>query len=289
MPARGAWQNSRRSIAWVIVALAMGIVAPAFADDRTAFLIDRLKSDDFRVRTNAALALGATNEESAVQPLCTALGDAQEVVRQSVAAALKRLAKPSSLGCLRARLGVEPSDAVKLSITRAVETIQAGTTAPATTTTGGSTGGNPLDDPPKTVANAKFYIALSPISNQTGRPQPEIDRIVLLAIKNKLDALGGFQLAPKTEAADAARAVMTKRSMKGYYLSISVDRFDYSNGNLKVTVKVAVSGYPGKDLRGEVPIGMTQTGVRPSDKGAEDNLLGMCAGQAINLFAQNFH
>lgn len=267
----------------------MGIVAPAFADDRTAFLIDRLKSDDFRVRTNAALALGATNEESAVQPLCTALGDAQEVVRQSVAAALKRLAKPSSLGCLRARLGVEPSDAVKLSITRAVETIQAGTTAPATTTTGGSTGGNPLDDPPKTVANAKFYIALSPISNQTGRPQPEIDRIVLLAIKNKLDALGGFQLAPKTEAADAARAVMTKRSMKGYYLSISVDRFDYSNGNLKVTVKVAVSGYPGKDLRGEVPIGMTQTGVRPSDKGAEDNLLGMCAGQAINLFAQNFH
>lgn len=285
MPARG-WQNARRSMALVVVAFVIGVVAPAFADDRTAFLIDRLKSDDFRVRTNAALALGATNEESAVQPLCAALGDSQEVVRQSVAAALKRLAKPSSLACLRARLGVESSDAVKLSITRAVETIQAGTTAPATSST---TSTNPLDDPPKTVANAKFYIALSPIANQTGRPQPEIDRIVILAIRNKLDALGGFQLAPKTETADAARAVMTRRSMKGYYLSISVDKFDYSNGNLKVTVKIAVSGYPGKDLRGEVPVGMTQAGVRQSDKGSEDNLLGMCAGQASTLFAQNFH
>ena len=290
MPARG-WHNARRSIALVIVAAVIG-VAPAFADDRTSFLIDRLKSDDFRVRTNAALALGATNEESVVQPLCNALGDAQEVVRQSVAAALKRLAKPAALACLRTRLSVESSEAVKLSLSRAIETIQASAPAPVTTTSVAVSvvgGGNPLDDPPKMVANAKFYVAVSPITNQTGRPQAEIDRIVGAAIKNKLDGLGGFQLAPKSEGADTARAVMNKRSMKGYYLSVSVDKFDYSNGNLKVTVKIAVSGYPGKDLRGEVPIGMTQTGVRPNDKGAEDNLLGMCAGQAIALFSQNFH
>ena len=223
-----------------------------------------------------------------MQPLCSALSDSQEVVRQSVSAALKRLAKPSSLGCLRARLGAESSDAVKLSLTRAIETIQAA--APATPAPGGSAGGgNPLDDPPKQVANAKFYVALSPVANQTGRPQPEVDRLVLVAIKNKLDALGGFQLAPKAEGADAARAAIAKRSLKGYYLAISVDKFDYSNGNLKVTVKVAVSSYPGKDLRGEVPIGLTQTGVRPTDKAAEDNLLGLCAAQAISAFAQNFH
>lgn len=276
--------------AWVIVGLVMNAaVAPAFADDRTTFLIDRLKSDDFRVRTNAALALGATNDEAAVQPLCSTLGDSQEVVRQSVAAALKRLAKASALGCLRTRLGVESSDAVKLSLTRAIETIQAATPAAPATGSTAAPAGNPLDDPPKNVANAKFYVSLSPVANQTGRPQAEVDRIVLVAIKNKLDGLGGFQLAPKTETADAARAVMTRRSLKGYYLAISVDKFDYSNGNLKVTIKVAVSGYPGKDLRGEVPVGMTQTGVRPGDKSAEDNLLGMCAGQAIALFAQNFH
>ena len=139
------------------------------------------------------------------------------------------------------------------------------------------------------VANAKFYVSLSPVANQTGRPQAEVDRLVLVAIKNKLDALGGFQLAPKTETADAARAVIGKRALKGYYLAISLDKFDYANGNLKVSIKIAVSGYPGKDLRGEVPVGMTQTGVRPGDKAAEDNLMQMCAGQAIALFAQSFH
>ncbi len=276
-------------VAWMVLALFACVITAtsAWADDRTTFLIDRLKSDDFRVRTNAALALGATNDDSAVQPLCNTLNDSQEVVRQSVSAALKRLAKQSALSCLRARLGVETSDAMKLSLTRAIETIVAATTATPTTTA--TPGGSPLDDPPKNVANAKFYVSLSPVANQTGRPQAEIDRIVLLSIKNKLDTLGGFQLAPKTETADAARAVIAKRSLKGYYLAISVDKFDYSNGNLKVSIKIAVSGYPGKDLRGEVPVGLTQTGVRPTDKASEDNLLNICAGQAITLFAGSFH
>ncbi len=53
-------------------------------------------------------------------------------------------------------------------------------------------------------------------------------------------------------------------------------------------MKVAVFTYPGKDLRGEVPAGLTQTGVSPGDKAAEDNLLQMAAARAVELFAQNF-
>ena len=76
--------------------------------------------------------------------------------------------------------------------------------------------------------------------------------------------------------------------MKGYYLGINVDRFDYSAGNLRAGVKIAVFSYPGKDLRGEVPAGATLPGVRPGDTSAEDQLLTAVASQAADLFAQNF-
>ena len=61
------------------------------------------QADDFRVRTNAALALGATDDDDAIAPLCGGLDDPSEVVRQAVAVALKRLARPSSRDCLQRR------------------------------------------------------------------------------------------------------------------------------------------------------------------------------------------
>jgi hypothetical protein len=256
------------------------LTSMASGDGRTDFLIGRLKAEDFRVRTNAALALGATNDESAVTPLCQALGDSSDVVRQSAAVALKRLARPTAIGCLKNRLASEQTASVKLQISRAISSLETSDTEESTEPAAAAG--------PKTVANAKYYVAISAINNNTGRPQPEIDRVVGAAIRSKLDALGGYQIAPDKETPAAARAAITKRKLKGYYLSIGVDKFDYSDGNLRVKVKVAVFTYPGKDLRGEVPAGLTQTGVRPGDKGAEDNLMNMAAERAIELFVQNF-
>ena len=188
---------------------------------------------------------------------------------------MKRLLKPSALPCLKSRLGVEPSDSVKVQLVRAVEAISA-----ASPGAGGGT--------PKTVANAKFYVAISSIANRTDRPQADVEAQVLPAIQAKLDALGGYQLAPKAETPAAASAAMSKKKLKGYYLAVSVEKFDYSDGNLRVRVKVAVFDYPGKNLRGEVPAGLTQTGVSPGDKTSENTLMGMAAARAVELFAQNF-
>jgi hypothetical protein len=256
-------------------------VARGDASGRTSFLVGRLQADDFRVRTNAALALGQSGDDAAVAPLCGALGDASTVVRQAVAVALERLAKPASMACLKDRLATEPSDAVKRQITKALAAVQA--TAPDSS---GSSGSG--SSPPRVVSNAKFYVALSPIANQTGRPDDEIARVVGGSLRGKLDELGGFQVAPDKESPDQARAAIAKRKLKGYYLAVRVEKFDYSDGNLRVRVKIAVFSYPGKDLRGEVPAGLTQTGVRPGDKGAEDNLLQMAAARAVDLFVQNF-
>jgi hypothetical protein len=271
---------ARRLLSLVVAVLVLTLLASVAAGDgRTDFLVERLKAEDFRVRTNAALSLGATNDDAVVQPLCVALSDVSEVVRQAAAVALKRLGKPSALGCLKRRVGAEQTASVKLQITRAIEALESG---------GGSDAPPDAPSAPKVVPNAKFYVAISPVANATGRAQSEIDRVVLGAVRGKLESLGSFQIAPDRESPEAARAAMAKRKLKGFYLSIGVDKFDYSDGNLRVRVKVAVFTYPGKDLRGEVPAGLTQTGVRAGDKGAEDNLLNMAAGRAIELFAQNF-
>jgi hypothetical protein len=256
--------------------LVLATASDARADEaRVRFLADKLKADDFRVRTNAALALGATNEDSAVPPLCGGLNDSAEVVRQAAAVALKRLHRASSLNCLRARLSTEGSQGVKVQITRAIEAVSSGG------------GGGEGDETIKQNPNAKYYIALSTVANSTGRSQPEVERIVLKAIRQKLEAAGTVQLAASKESADGARQAMSKRKMKGFYLAIAVDRFDYSNGNLRVKVKIGVFTYPGKSLLGNVDKTLTKEGVSNGDKSSEDQMLELAAGLASEQFAQN--
>jgi hypothetical protein len=251
---------------------------PAYADaDRVKFLAEKLQSDDPRVRTSAALALGASNEDAAVQPLCGALTDSTEVVRQASAVAMKRLGRAGALPCLRARLDQERNDGVKIAIERAVESISA--------SGGGGSGGT--DDKIKDNPNAKYYIALSTIANSTGRSQPEVESVVTKAIKTKLEAAGTVQLAPMKESADAARETMKKRKLNGFYLAVAIDKFDYSNGNLRVKVKIGVFTYPGKSLLGNVDKTLTKEGVSSGDKSSEDQMLDLAAGLASEQFAQN--
>jgi HEAT repeats len=258
----------------------------ARADSRVTFLADRLKyppasgkPDDFRVRTNAALALGATDNDDAVPALCTGLDDPNELVRQAVAVALKRLARASSHDCLQRRADVETNASVKMQVQKALDALDAATP---------SAGGGGRDVPPPTLANAKYYVSVSRITNHTTRSEADVERIVGGAIASKLADIGEYQLAPPGETNDAAKATLSKRKLKGYYLGVSVDKLDYSDGNLRVRVKIAVFSYPGRDLRGEVPAGATLPGARPGDSSAEEQLMGVVAARAAELFAQNF-
>ncbi len=255
--------------------VSLGSVSVAHADEaRVRFLTEKLDDSDFRVRTNAALALGATNEESAVNPLCKALGDSSETVRQAGAVALKRLGKPSAQGCLKQREAIETNSGVKVAITRALESLNSG---------GG--GGFGIDNV-KENPNAKYYIALSTVANATGRNQAEVEKIVLRKIKEKLEAEKDVQIAPSKETPDAARETMKKRKLKGFYLAIALDRFDYSDGNLRVKIKVGVFRYPEKDLRGSFNKEATMQGVHNGDRASEDRLMEVAAERASELFAQ---
>jgi hypothetical protein len=259
-----------------LLAAAMIVLAPrgAHAEDRLKFLSEKMRDGDPRVRTSAALALGSSNDDRAVDPLCGGLVDREDVVRQASAVALKRLNRRQALGCLRAREGHEPSDGTRIAITRAIEAISAG----------GEGGGN---EPIRENPNAKYYISLSTVANSTGRAQTDVEKIVLRSIRQKLDAAGVVQLAPPTETADKAREVMKSRKMKGFYLAIAVDRFEYTDGNLRVKVKIGVFNYPNKSLLGNVDKTLTAQGVSNGDHASEDRLLELAAGLASEQFAQN--
>ncbi len=285
--------QARRVLLGLCCALLLELLpSSAGADGRVQFLADRLKfppaqgaPDDFRVRTNAALALGATDDDAAVAPLCGGLDDPSDVVRQAVAVALKKLSRPVSLECLGRRDAIEQSASVKQQISKARDAIAAasGRTAAPAPAAGAAQG-----EPDAANGSAKFYVSVSHVANNTTRPAADIDRVVRGAIASKLQTLGDYQLAPDGETTTAAKVAVAKRKLKGYYLGVSVDNFDYSGGSLRVRVKIAVFSYPGKDLRGEVPASASLPGSRPGDSNAEDQLMTVVAGRAAELFAQNF-
>ena len=263
------WARVARSLLPFVVVL---FASAAGAESKIEFFSRKLKDEDFKVRVNAALALGALDDDGAVAPLCGAIGDGNDLVRKAIAKGLERLKRPSGVGCLKQRIAIESDGGVKLQMQRALDAIQSG---------GGGGGG-------AVVPNAKFYVSISPVNNQTSRSQGEVDSVIQGAIKARLGQMGGYQIAPAGESVDAAKAAMGGRSLKGYYLAISLEKFDYSDGGLRVRIKVAVFSYPGKDLKGELGKGASISGARPGDKSTEDQLMNAVAGAAAEAFTQNF-
>ncbi len=277
-----------------LLALGFGVVAlapasQAFAQPaapRLADLKPRLAAaSDPRVRAATVLQLGATNDDEAVAPLCTELSNGAEIVRVSAASALRRLNRTSSLGCLKARLSVETADGPKLQLTRAIQGIEAGGGGPAGGGSAPPAGGGGTFDAPQ-HPNAKYYVALSQVSNAADRPTPEVEAVVLKAVRAKLEG-SDFQLAPMREAPDAAKKALSSRKAKGFYLSISVEKFDYSGGSLRVKVNIAIFSYPGKSLIAPSGKSASMSGVSPGSRGAEDQLLEAVAGAAAKQFADN--
>jgi hypothetical protein len=260
----------------LVVVVAMLAPRAAGADSRVQFLAERLKNDDFRVRASAALALGNTNDDGAVTPLCGAIDDSSDVVRKAIAAALERLKRSSSLSCLKQRLASESVAAVKLQLQRAIDAVESGGSG------GGNSGGSSVP------SGAKFYVSLSPVNNNSSRANSEIDNVIHGAIRSRLTQLGGYAHAPVGESVASAKAAIAKHNLKGYHLAISLDKFDYSGGGLRIKVKIAVFSYPDKDLKGELTKGASIGGVRPGDTSSEDQLMNAVAAAAAESFSQAF-
>ncbi len=254
-----------------LVAVVVSLLAGVASAEDVGTLIKRLaSSDDFRVRTQAALALGASKNKRAVKPLCKALEDSSTTVRAASAAALGKL-RLGGKDCLENRLGEESSSSVKSTIKKALARLG-----------GGDSDGPTID------AKTEVYIAIAKTTDKTGRSGGDVDDMVRAAMSKAATSISGYAVAPKSESTGEAKKLLaTYKKAKAFYLSPTVQKPDYNGGNLTIKVEVAIFTYPGKALKGSVPVKLTQQDVSGSDKGAEDELIKMAAERAVEKFSKN--
>jgi hypothetical protein len=243
----------------------------ASAQGKVSFLVDQLQNaTDFRLRTQAALALGASDDPSVVQPLCDALDDTSNSVRSAAAAALGKLKSPAGLPCLRDHLS-ETNPSVRSVIERSLGALQ-GSAWPS--------------KPPPPGPNDTFYVAIGPVADKTGRNDKSVEQLVGATMQEKILSLRGYAVAPQGESAPAARRLMKQKNLRGFLLQTRVEPMRASSNGLTVQVRVTLWSYPDKALQGEFSPKLTMSGASPGDKESEDSLIKMAIEKAIESFAQ---
>jgi HEAT repeats len=259
----------RRASCWLLALTVVLFAVVALAQDRIARLAHELTTaDDFRVRTQAALALGATKSKRAIEPLCGGLNDSQSAVRAASAAGLGRLHLGGS-DCLERRLQVESDDSVKRVIETALKQVRAGAE-------------------PAITAQTRYYVAIGKTADHTGRGGHEVSDLVRDGMEEAAENLDQVALAPANETtAQARKRLAQHRGLKAFYLTASVAKPSYSGSGLSVRISIAVFTYPGKSLKGTYSIGLTQEGVSDKDRDSENRLIKMAAHRGLEKFEQN--
>lgn len=216
--------------------------------------------------------MGSSNQVEAVQPLCDVLDDDSALVRQAVVAALRKLARPEAVQCLRVRKPLESKPDILSEIDKAIQAYEVAE----------------VKDVPKFVPTARNYVAIDVISDKTGRVAGDVPRIVKRSLREALESSGLCQVAPSGETTAAAKQVLTKRKLKGYLLMPTAEKPNYADGLLQIRVRVAVLTYPGKALLADIPSGFRQSARRVGDISVENELFGEAAKKAGELFVQQF-
>jgi hypothetical protein len=257
-----------RALPSTTFALGLVLAIPRFAsaDERIDRLVSQLRSDDFRLRTQAALGLGSSGVASAVKPLCGATADGVLSVRLAVIAALGKLGKDEGRACLVAARAKESDAGAVKAIDQAIEKIALG------------------GDPPPPQPGAKFYVALQ-VNNKTSRPAIEIEGLVRRSIQDHLIG-NNVAVAPRSETPAQAKEVLGSKKLSGFLLVASVEPFAYRSGDLTVQLKVTLWTYPDKALKAEFGPKLTQQGTSPGDVDSENLLVSMAGETAAKSFVK---
>jgi hypothetical protein len=247
----------------------VGIASSARADERLDRMTSELRNnEDFRVRTQAALALGASKDKGAVDALCDGLDDSNATVRTAAAAALGKLALGGEK-CLKAHLDSDASTAFKTALKKALDAVTAG-------------------QGPVVTSATKYYVAVGPTTDKTGRSGTGVDDMVHAAMSDAASNLDGCVVAPRDEKPEAAKTIVAKfKKMKTFFLWPKVAPPDYDGGKLTLKFEVAVFTYPGKALKGTIPLKLTIPDVPSTDRDSEDDLIKRAASSAFERFASN--
>lgn len=214
----------------------------AQADARTDFLVRMLEtSSQFRVRAQAALALAASPDDSAVSAaLVKALRqDEHPAVRAASASALEH-AGSQVASALRDALRDEDKT-VRAAAKRALDEVErsAPKSMPVVT---------PL--PGDVSRGSIFYVGVGVPAGKGSALSPTLLRTLREYLTREVVQISGVRLAPETESSAAAEKQIKSQKMTGYFLDSSITSLETKpDGSVRAQVSVIVGTYPGRDMR----------------------------------------
>ena len=220
--------------------MAFGVTYVAQAQQRADYLIRLLgTSDAFRVRAQAAISLGRVESNGRiVQALSRALDDDHPAVRTAAASSLERLADPTALAALRAHRS-DRDRAARRAIRQAISALERiARTQPRQAEPSG--GGS---------ANVRFYVGVGVPATKQARVSRTVLRQAREFLAQQVQQMPGVEVAPTRESNSAARRVIQRRRLTGYYLDTSVVSLERNAAGTRAVVSVIVGTYPGRDMR----------------------------------------
>ena len=262
-----------RATSWATATLVAALLLATAGRARAADKLDKLAeqlatSDDFRVRTQAALALGAAKSKRAVDPLCKGLEDSSTAVRAASAAALGKL-KLGGAKCLERRLDDESNASVKASIKKAIALVGSGSE-------------------PAISGSTKYYVAIGKTTDKTGRDGERSTESCGPRWRALPTTWRATWLLPtERPAAQATKRLSKFKQVTAFYLLPKVPAPAYAGRRLTIKVDIAVFTYPGKALKGMIPVVKRTEVEGTEDTEAEDDLIKVAAESALQLFAKN--
>lgn len=202
-----------------VLVLALLLAASAYGEDaRVSFLRKQLASaKDARLRAQTCTLLGKTGSPDATVPLCSAIKDAESIVRSAAAAGLAEIATPEAVACLKAAENDRDPN-VRKAIERALDTGQ-----PA------ATGG--------------LYVAIE-VKNEASLPGDMV-QFAYDQLKTQMAGLGAT-IAPPGETKSQAQAAIKAGKLKGYLLRSNL----LPNGATGLKLEILIMTYPDQALQG---------------------------------------
>jgi len=279
-----------RALLAMVLAVACGLAAlsPAFSgrargqlSDRSAVVRVLQESRDFRARTRAALALGASADPAMAAPLATALRDANPAVRAAAADGLGRLGGPTQLGALRT-LARDPERHVRDAATRAITAIETRVHASAPRPASPATSATPLATTPAPAASSapapplppiawehtRYVVVLGTMVNRSGYPHATLANVLRSEVVRSLVGVRGVGILAGTPTS-ANEQEITRRRIRRYRLDGSISTVRPEPGRdvrVRCEVSLMLLDDPGANLR--AALNGAATGTEPARSGS---------------------
>lgn len=245
------WSTGWRPRAWVSGLVLSGLVllAPAHAQDRNALVRALTSGSDFRVRVQAAFAMGNSRDATYRSNLERALRDSNPAVRAAAATALGRLGSRSALSALR-RAQRDSSAAVRLQAERSIRTLSASTaTAPSAAPRARTSDG--FYAPAVTIAPSadqipwpriRYVVVLGDMTNRSTYRSRTLETHLRNEVHRALRLLRGVAVFTTNSQLDArARREIRRRNLPTLQLDGNITKIQRRRARSEINVRAEVS------------------------------------------------